>query len=40
MTDTLIVQLIPPINSGTDDGEHNAMDCAAQWLRLSGEASA
>lgn len=38
MTDTLIVQLIPPI-SGTDDDEHNAINCAAQWLRLSSEAT-
>jgi general secretion pathway protein L len=38
MTDTLIVQLIPPI-SGTDDDEHNAINCAAQWLHLSSEAS-
>ena len=36
MTDTLIVQLLPPI-SGTDDDEHELIDCAAQWLRLSGE---
>jgi len=38
MTDTLIVQLIPPI-SGTDDDEHNAINCAAQWLHLSSEAT-
>jgi len=36
MTDTLIVQLIPPI-SGMDDDERNAIDCAAQWLHLSSE---
>jgi len=38
MTDTLIVQLIPPISS-TDDGGHNAMNCTVQWLHLSGEAT-
>jgi len=38
MTDTLIVQLLPPI-SGTDDDEHGLIDCAAQWLRFSGEAT-
>lgn len=37
MTDTLIVQLIPPI-SGADDDEHNTIDCAARWLHLSSEA--
>jgi len=37
MTDTLIVQLIPPI-SRTDDDGHAAMDCPAQWLRLPDEA--
>jgi general secretion pathway protein L len=36
MTDTLIVQLIPPISS-MDDDEHHAIDCAAQWLHLSSE---
>ncbi len=40
MTDTLIVQLLPPV-SFTDDDEHGDSDCAAQWLRLSdGEAPA
>ncbi len=39
MTDTLIVQLIPPINGADDDDEHNAIDCAAQWLHLSSEAT-
>jgi general secretion pathway protein L len=38
MADTLIVQLIPPIRA-TDEEEHGAIDCAAQWLRLSGEAA-
>jgi general secretion pathway protein L len=38
MTDTLIVQLIPPV-SATDDDEHNAINCAAQWLHLSSEAT-
>ena len=38
MTDTLIVQLIPPI-SGSDDGEAKAVDCTAKWLHLSGEAT-
>ena len=38
MTDTLIVQLIPPI-SGTDDDEQDAINCAAQWLHLSSEAT-
>jgi len=38
MTDTLIVQLLPPI-SGIDDDEHGGIDCAAQWMRLSGEAT-
>jgi len=36
MTDTLIVQLIPPI-SWSDDDEDGAIDCAAQWLCLSDE---
>jgi len=36
MADTLIVQLMPPI-SRTDDEEHGAVDCAAQWLCLSDE---
>jgi len=36
MAETLIVQLIPPISS-TDDEEHGAIDCAAQWLYLSDE---
>jgi len=36
MTDTIIVQLLPPI-SGTGDDEHEGVGCAAQWLRLSGE---
>ena len=35
MTDTLIVQLIPPISFGDED-EHDTLDCAAQWLYLSG----
>ena len=40
MTDTLIVQLIPPISgAGADDDEHNTIDCAAQWLHLSSEAT-
>jgi len=38
MTDTLIVQFLPPI-SGTDDDEQDAINCAAQWLHLSGEAT-
>jgi general secretion pathway protein L len=38
MTDTLIVKLIRPI-SGTDNDEQDAINCAAQWLRLSGEAT-
>jgi general secretion pathway protein L len=38
MTDTLVVQLLPPI-SGIDDDEHEGIDCAAQWVRLSGEAT-
>jgi len=38
MTDTLIVQLLPPI-SGIDDDEHGGIDCAAQWVLLSGEAT-
>ena len=38
MTDTLIVQLIPPI-SGTDDDEHNTINCAAQWLHVPSEAT-
>jgi general secretion pathway protein L len=38
MTDTLIVQLTPPIRA-TDDDENNAIDWDAQWLRLSSEAT-
>jgi len=36
MTDTLIVQLIPPV-SGTGDQEGGVIDCAAKWLHLPGE---
>ena len=38
MTDTLIVKLIRPI-SGTDNDEQDAINCAAQWLHLSSEAT-
>jgi len=38
MTDTLIVQLIPPI-SGTDDEENGAVNYAAHWLHISSEAT-
>ena len=38
MTDTLIVQLIPPISgAGSGDDGQNPVNCAAQWLRLPGE---
>lgn len=38
MTDTLIVQLLPPISGGEDD-ESGVMDCAARWLLLPEEAA-
>jgi len=38
MTDTLIVQLIPPTGD-TDDDEHNAINYAAQWLHVPDEAT-
>jgi len=38
MADTLIVQLIPPISRGGEE-EAGAIDCAAQWLHLSDEAT-
>ncbi|MGA9573150.1 MAG: type II secretion system protein GspL [Lysobacterales bacterium] len=38
MTDTLIVQLIPPIN-GIDDDVHTSIDCAVQWLQVSDAAT-
>jgi general secretion pathway protein L len=37
MTDTLFVQLIPPL-SLSDEADGNAIDCAAKWLRLPGQA--
>lgn len=40
MTDTLIVQLIPPISgTGYDDDGQDSVNCAARWLRLPGEAT-
>ena len=38
MTDTLIVQLVPPI-SATDDEENGAVNYAAHWLHTTGEAT-
>jgi general secretion pathway protein L len=38
MADTLIVQLIPPISRGGEE-EAGAIDCAAQWLHLSDDAT-
>jgi len=40
MADTLIVQLIPPISRADEEEQQGPMDCAAQWLRLSDEATA
>jgi len=37
MTDTLIVQLIPPVGGG-DEEDGNIVDCTAKWLRLPAEA--
>jgi len=40
MADTLLVQLMPPISRADEEEPHGAMDCAAEWLRLSDEAPA
>jgi len=37
MSDTIIVQLIPPVGF-TDEEDGNTIDCAAKWLRLPGGA--